>query len=449
MSRLWMIAIILISVTMDAWGNEPGWRAGVAVRRITPAEPMWMSGYASRDRPAEGTLHDLYAKALVLETRDGQRLILITLDLVGIDRDLSRSIAESLMKRHGLRRSQIAINCSHTHSGPVVRRNLRTMYALDDAQWHRIERYGHGLVGVIDAMVNEALSRLAPAQLSYGTGHASFAVNRRGNREADVPQLRQTGRLRGPVDHDVPVLAVRRPEDGRLIATAFGYACHATTLSGYEWSGDYPGVAQSELQKRYPESVALFWAGCGGDQNPLPRRSIELVASYGRALAGAVSRILDAPMQPIAPHLSHRYAELDLPFDSLPTREALLLRAGSSNRYEAARARLLIEQLDAQRLSPVYPYPIQLWRLGDELRWYFLGGEVVVDYALKLKMMLGRPATWVAAYTNDVMAYIPCERVLEEGGYEGGGAMLYYGQPARWASGIEQRILDSATRLGR
>ena len=57
-------------------------------------------------------------------------------------------------------------------------------------------------------------------------------------------------------------------------------------------------------------------------------------------------------------------------------------------------------------LSQTYPYPVQLWRVGPELQWITLGGEVVVDYSLRLKKELG-PATWVAGYTNDVMAYIP------------------------------------------
>ena len=47
---------------------------------------MWMAGYAARDKPAEGKMTDLWAKALVLEDPAGKRAVLITLDLVGIDR---------------------------------------------------------------------------------------------------------------------------------------------------------------------------------------------------------------------------------------------------------------------------------------------------------------------------------------------------------------------------
>ena len=71
-----------------------------------------------------------------------------------------------------------------------------------------------------------------------------------------------------------------------------------------------------------------------------------------------------------------------------------------------------------------------------------------MDYALRLKRELG-PSVWVSGYCHDVMAYIPSRRVWEEGGYEGGGAMIYYGLPARWAGNVESRIVEKAISLSR
>ena len=68
----------------------------------------------------------------------------------------------------------------------------------------------------------------------------------------------------------------------------FGYACHPTVLDGYEWSGDYPGFAQIELEKSYPGTVAMFFQGTGADMNPLPRRTVPLAQQYGEELAAAV-----------------------------------------------------------------------------------------------------------------------------------------------------------------
>ena len=70
---------------------------------------------------------------------------------------------------------------------------------------------------------------------------------------------------------------------------------------------------------------------------------------------------------------------------------------------------------------------------------------MVVDYALRLKRELG-PRTWAMGYANDVMAYIPSKRVLLEGGYEGGGAMVYYGLPTVWSAEVEEKIMAGLLR---
>jgi hypothetical protein len=271
-------------------------------------------------------------------------------------------------------------------------------------------------------------------------------VNRRNNPEAQVAELRARGELRGPVDYDVPVLAIRDPH-GVLQAVVFGYACHATVLSFYQWSGDYPGFAQLELEARRPGCVALFWAGCGADQNPLPRRTVEAAQAYGRKLADSVERVLDGVMAPIPPSLTATHREIDLPLGPIPSREAIARDTQSDNPFVASRARMLLAQTDGGGSLPSsYPYPVQVWRLGGKVAWTFLGGEVVVDYSLRLKQELGAPAVWCAAYSNDVMAYIPSQRVLSEGGYEGASSMIYYGLPTVWAPELEEMIITEVLR---
>jgi neutral ceramidase len=436
------VSVVSLFLAPAAWSAEPrAWKAGAARINITPAGPMWMSGYSSRTKPAEGTLHKLWAKALVLEDPEGRRVALVTMDLVGIPRDLSVAVCAALNKKYGLPRANVVLSVSHTHTGPVVGSNLNAMYGLDDGQQKRIREYAADLQAKLVEVVGTALGKLAPARLAWGTGRVTFAVNRRNNKEADVPRLRAQGKLKGPVDHDVPVLSVRDPE-GKIRAVVFGYACHATVLSFYQWSGDYPGFAQIALEKMYPDAVALYWAGCGGDQNPLPRRTVGLAEGYGRQLAEGVKAVLDAPMTPLEGKLATAYSEIPLPFADLPSRDQLLKDADSSNRYVASRAKLLLKEITSKgSLRGTYPYPVQTWQLGPDLTWVALGGEVVVDYSLRLKKELGRDRTWVASYANDVMAYIPSVRVLKEGGYEGGGAMVYYGLPAVWSPKIEEMIV--------
>ena len=436
-------ALHLLCATVTA---DETWHAGVAKTVITPPSPMWMSGYASRNKPSEGTIHDLWAKALVLQDPDGHKGLLVTLDLVGIDRVTSQAICQRLTQNHGLQRSEITLSTSHTHSGPVVGKNLISMYSLDDENHQWISEYTVFLSDSIVRIAQEAFANVAPADVQYGLGQATFAVNRRNNREPDVPMLREAGHLVGPVDHEVPLLLVRSPE-GQQRAVLFGYACHATVLSGMDWCGDWPGFAQLEIERRHPGTIAMFMAGCGADQNPVPRKTVELATDYGKQIADSVDRALAGPMRSVHGSLRTAYREIDLAFDELPSQEKLEADLKSENVYLVRRAAHLLDKLSHDgKLSPTYPYPVQMWRLGD-LQITALGGEVVVDYALRLKSDLSGSTNWISGYCNDVMAYIPSSRVLKEGGYEGESAMIYYGLPTKWSGNVEEHIVKTVREL--
>ena len=445
-------AILLVILCVSSTLADETWQTGAAKIKITPEMPIWMSGYGNRDHPAEGKLTELWAKALVLHDADGDQAALITLDLVGIGRKLSQAICDSLKQEYGLQRSQIAICTSHTHTGPAVGRNLEPLHYLqiDDHQRQLIDQYAQTLHHKVVKLVGQAIENLAPSSLAWGNGNATFAVNRRNNNERQVPQTRLAKELKGPFDHDVPVLSIRDSE-GQLKSVVFGYACHSTVLSFYRWSGDYPGFAQQELEASHPGCVALFFAGCGADQNPLPRRTVELARHYGRRLATAVDAVLlTSEMTTVPSQLKTSYQEIDLALDSLPSRDQIETDAQDDNKFVSARAKMFLKRMDAGTpLSQTYPYPVGVWQLG-EIQFVILGGEVVVDFALRLKAELDGEKTWVAGYSNDVMAYIPSRRVLREGGYEGAGAMVYYGLPAPWAPSVENDIVRSArTQLGR
>ncbi|HVJ68745.1 MAG TPA: neutral/alkaline non-lysosomal ceramidase N-terminal domain-containing protein [Caulifigura sp.] len=448
--KLHLMIAGLLALLAAPHPTQADWKAGAAKTVITPEKLMWMSGYGSRTKPAEGKLTDLWAKAIVLEADNGQKLCIVSLDLVGIDRVLSHDLKELIYQKSGLKEGQVAFCCSHTHTGPAVRGNLIPMYAFisDASQAGLINDYATLLRTKIPAVVAEAVKDLAPSEVSWGTGTAAFAVNRRNNKEPEVPKLRADGKLVGPVDHSVPVLAVRR--DKKLRAVAFGYACHATVLSFFKWSGDYPGFAMMALENEYPDAVALFWAGCGADQNPLPRREVELAQDYGKQLATAVSKVLTGEMKPIKGNATAKYSEIELGFAKIPSKEELETTAAGTVPAEANRAKVLLENWSMRPEWPVdfkYPYPVQVWTLGDGPRWTFLGGEVVVDYSLRIKTELGEGNTWVAGYSNDVMAYVPSERVLKEGGYEGATSMLYYALPSPWAPGLEDKIVTEVRKL--
>jgi hypothetical protein len=446
MRVLFALLILAVGLPMSAAEPKSGdWKAGTAVQVVTPNGPMWMAGYGNRNKPAEGKLTELYVKALALEDPHGGRLVLLTCDLVGIPRRLSEAVAAEVMRRTRLPRERLMLNVSHTHCGPVLNDALRDMYDMPDEEAKKIGPYNEKMKNwMIDVMIR-ALDDLKPARLAFGTSTARFAVNRR----KPTPQgVINAANPEGPVDHDVPILSVRTPE-GKLRAVAFGYACHNTTLQFYQWCGDYAGFAEKYLEEKHPGATALFWMGCGGDANPLPRSKVELCMKYGRELADAVEGSLDGRLKPITGDSAAKYATIALPLDTIPDRAKWTADRASKQYAVRTRAERYLKMLDkGGKIDDHYRwYPVQVWRL-EELIWVALGGEVVVDYDLRLKRELGRDRPlWIAGYANDVMAYIPSLRVLKEGGYEGDTSMIYYGMPTKWRSDVEEKIVAKVHEL--
>lgn len=436
-SRRSLLLALIFPAALPALAQSQ-WKAGVAKVAITPQEPMWMAGYGSRTKPSEGVLHELYAKALTLEDAAGARSVILTADILGFSREMAEAVAARVQKQYGVPRARLVLNASHTHSGPVTGEVLRPAYPLDEKQAAIVRRYTAGLLDRLVELVGASIANLQPAQLAFEQGFAGFAVNRRRVGARNRP---------GPVDHDVPVLSVRG-SGGKLIAVVFGYACHNTNLSGYQFTGDYAGVAQAELEKLYPGAAALYVAGCGADANPLPRRSVELMNMYGRILAAAVDLVLKGKMKLVAGPLKVAWEYVELPFQEAPAREQLQTLAAQGDPPRRRWAQHLLKKLERDgRLAAGYPYPVQVWQFGRDLTFIPMAGEVVVDYALRFKGQYGWDDTWVAGYSNDVFAYIPSLRVLNEGGYEGGGAMVPYGLPAPFRASVEEMIAGKVEEL--
>jgi hypothetical protein len=420
-------------------GAQNSWKAGVATVDITPDKPIWLAGYGSRTKPSEGVLQRIHAKALAIEDETGARTVLVTADLLGFVKEVSDPIADRVLREYNIPRARLALNASHTHSAPVIASMLRPAYPLTHADEKVIDAYTHRLEDQVVQVVGSAIKNLAPAEISFEQGFAGFAVNRR--RQVMTRSFPEV------VDQDVPVLAVRG-RDGKLKAVVFGYACHNTVLSDYLINGDWAGFAQEAIEKSNPGATAMFVEDCGADANPLPRRTVQLAKTYGEIMAAAVNEVLKGKMRPQTGPIRAAYETVDVFFQKPPSREEFERRLAGKDVGLQRHAKFMLAKLErGEKLPDRYPYPVQVWKFGRGLTWIILGGEVVVDYALELKGKYGWDTTWVAGYSNDVFAYIPSDRVLREGGYEGGGAMIPYGQPAPFTERVEPTILGEVDKL--
>lgn len=438
---------LILSTPGIAQENKTTWRAGVAKAVITPETSVWLAGYGSKRAP-DGKLHDIWMKSLALEAPDGKRAILVTSDFQGVPKEMSDAVFLILKKKHNLERHQVMITFSHNHCGPRLGLDLVDYYPIEAEQVKLVDEYTDLMVRRMADMISESITNLAPASLKMGEGHATFAVNRRNNKEAEVPSIIAKGEpLKGPVDHTVPVMTVT-DKDNKPMAILFGYACHPTTLNFTKWCGDYPGFAQILIEKNHPGALAMFVNTCGGDQNPLPRRQVELCEKYGKMLADGVEEALKKPLKTIQPALKTSFELIELPYEKIITRPELEVATRDANAVRKRWAERMIKKLDAgEKFATSYPYPLHAWKLGNEMLMIGMGAETVVDYALRFKAEFGK-GTWVCGYVDDMIAYIPSRRVWAEGGYEGGPNLYEYGRPAlRWAADNEELIAGKIKKL--
>ncbi|WP_345026504.1 neutral/alkaline non-lysosomal ceramidase N-terminal domain-containing protein [Ravibacter arvi] len=454
--KSWLVFVLLLATASRSFcltespnplnSEKMNWQVGLSRRVITPKTDVWLAGYGTKRSP-EGKLHDVWVKVMVLKDSRKRSRILVTTDHQGMSKTIYKRLFERVAKEFKVERADFMLTFSHNHSGPCLQDDLVDYYPSDSLQKQRVLDYTLWMEDQVIEAVREAWHHQQPAQLFKGEGLCTFAVNRRENKEAEVPAMLESGTpLKGPVDHAVPVLAIKSPK-GRLLGVLFGYACHPTTLSHNLWSGDYPGYAQAGLEKQYPGAQAMFFNTCGGDQNPLPRRTVALCEKYGKMLADAVIQQLNTTLTPVSPALTTAFAYVQLDYEEVATREKLIPIAFGSQAIQARWAKRMVKKLDdGETFSPFYEYPVQAWQIGRELLLIGIGGEAVVDYSLRFKKEY--PGSWVSGYTNEMAAYIPSRRVWEEDGYEGGAHLDEYGRPAwRWAGDIEDRIAATVKKL--
>lgn len=422
-----LLALALVSQLVlgrPAGAAEPDWKVGLAHVKITPERPVMMSGYASRTRPFDKVTADLYAKALALEDSAGHLAVLVTTDLLGLQAAVAEPVCERLAAQAGLKREQILLGASHTHTGPALGFGQQLSDTVDAGDAQRTAEYTRWLQDRLVEVVRQALAKREPARLSFGTGVATFVMNRR---EFTPNGVILGVNPRGLADRSVPVLRIDSP-DGKPRAVLFGAGTHNTTLGGdcYEICGDYAGFAQAFVEERHPGVQAQFLLGCAGDSNPYPRGTMDIARGHGTTLGQEVCRVLGGKLQPVRGPLRLAFDRVALPLQPPPPRAELEKQAARKGGYQPWVAKQMLAALDRGEKPPTeYTCPVAVWQFGNDLTLVGLSGEVVVDYVALLEKALGPLRLWPAAYCNDLFGYLPSARVLSEGGYETRG--LYYG----------------------
>ncbi|MBL7873657.1 MAG: neutral/alkaline non-lysosomal ceramidase N-terminal domain-containing protein [Cyclobacteriaceae bacterium] len=416
---------------------------------ITPEYPVRLTGYGNRTKVYDSVEQKLWGKVLVLDKKGKQPMVWITLDLVGFPGFFADELFTRLKAKIGLKdRAQLVVSATHTHNGPETGVLLNIFGAtLPPVQLADVKIYRDNLLNKLEKLVVDAHKLKTPGKLSWAMGNVTFAMNRRVLENGKWKDFGETPD--GPVDNNMPVLRAT-DQQGKTIALLLNYACHGTTLVPEHnfVHGDWMGSAQQMLEEKYPGAIAMVALGCAGDANPTPRGEFKHVSQHAVMITKEIARLLTnnkfATLNSIP---VGKMKKVDLTFLHVPDAKEFV----EQSKLEAAQGLYARNSLSilarGGSISTTLSYPICIWSFGKQLAIVFLGGEVVVDYSLRIKREFSKDKIWVNAYSNDVSIYIASKRLFTEGGYEVDGSMPYYNHPSRLTEDTEERIMKTIHEL--
>lgn len=409
-------------------------RAGVSEGIITPQFPALLAGYPlPKDRYHNHVHDDLKVHCLYLEN-GGVQLGLVCADLGELSKKRIAAMRAAMQAASGIPAQNIAITCSHTHSGPVTTTLPFTLWS-DDRELY--PHYLDEITAVMARQMANAKNESFEATIAVGKGQCGAQQGVGGNRRSKD----------GPADPDVLVWAVYEKADDRLRGVFVNYALHPTFLhaESREISADYPGYIYEYFKRDDPQLVVGFTMGASGNQSSRHFRSgqtFDEAKRVGYAIAAEAKRALESSPRQQDPALFARTEAFYPPmFETPGLRQAEAAYEKARQDYDSAveaqkpyPVQRTLEctligaehQLEIAKAGPVArriiegnsPFEIQLMGIGD-VRLVFYSCEIFVEYALRLKKQSPYANTVLISCANGgASGYVCTPQAFGEGGYE-------------------------------
>lgn len=401
-------------------------KVGIGKVDITPSMGTELCGYGVYLRRKAKTIHDnLYARAVVLDEGD-ERIALIANDLIGVNKETVDRARSLIRYKTGIKKENIIICASHTHSGPATA-ELRRGWGELNAEY---------LDTLTIRIANAAIiagENLKEAKIGFGRGKMdNISYNR-----VEYPNGWSEVERKGTIDPEIGVIRIDNIK-GEPLAILFNFACHAVIINhrteeGKAVSADYPGYAERMLEGTHRKAIAVFLQGACGDINPrFGRHSFPEVAKTGKTLAEEVSRVLTKIETTSEIKIRMRRQIIGLPYN-LPSLEEMgklmVKKVEQRSQYsdkensEEARGAKFYAGWANQMFAKLENKPekemkteIQGLRINDTIL-VTVPGELFVRFGLKIKREALYKNVLVVGYANDYVGYIPTEKDFERGDY--------------------------------
>jgi neutral ceramidase len=351
---------------------------------------------------------------------DGQRLVLVSADLIGFYDGSAEILRQAILAQCQLQPAELFLSATHTHSAPTVTFNAAKGHSNNLAYSKLLEQK---LVEVVQA----AMAGASSARLEFGAGSSPVGVNRRevAKDQAGNPRIVLGRNPSASIDREVQVAAVRRTAGHELAAVLFGYATHSTSLGprNYLVSGDVHGLAEQFIERHLGNNlVAPGFAGASGDIDPWYR----VLPGFNTDNGWVPEPVLMGTM--LGQEVVHVLARMQKPAAIGPVKSLFkTVQLPGKTKIE-----------DNLNSATSKPFNISVARVGS-IAFVGLGGEVFNEIGKAIKDLSPFAWTMVITHCNGAAGYLATEQSYAKGGYEV--------QSSPFAPGASGLILQHAAQL--